>query len=56
MGVNGARGLAPFNVFQFVYMAVGTFIAYEFGRGTGAHPPKPVNQPIGPVVMTDPTN
>lgn len=56
VGVNGPGGLAPFNLFQFIYMAVGTFIAYEFGRGTGAHQPKPVDEPIEPAMMTDPTN
>lgn len=36
-GVGQAGRAAPdFNLFQFIYMAVGTFIAYEFGRGTGA--------------------
>jgi hypothetical protein len=38
-----------FNVWQFVFMAVGTFIAYEFGRGTGkgvATPNSPVEEPV----------
>jgi hypothetical protein len=51
------RGPAPFNVWQFVYMAVGTFIAYEFGRGSApkaAAPPS--DQPSEPPVMTDPSN
>jgi hypothetical protein len=49
------RGTTPFNVFQFIYMAVGTFIAYEFGRGTGksvAVPSSPVDEPIA----MDPSN
>jgi hypothetical protein len=40
-----------FNVWQFVFMAVGTFIAYELGRGTGKPTP-----PADSVVTTDPTN
>ena len=39
-----------FSVWQFVFMAVGTFIAYEFGRGTAkagnSTPPEPVQVPI----------
>jgi hypothetical protein len=44
-----------FNVWQFVFMAVGTFIAYEFGRGTGkgaATPSSPVDEPVA----MDPSN
>jgi hypothetical protein len=52
-----ARGPAPFNVWQFIYMAVGTFIAYEFGRGTGAHAPAAASTPPEePVTITDPSN
>jgi hypothetical protein len=51
------RGPAPFNVWQFVYMAVGTFIAYEFGRGSAPKgPAPPAEQPSEPPVMTDPSN
>jgi hypothetical protein len=54
--VNGARGMAPFNMFQFISMAVGTFIAYEFGRGTGAQAPQSVDESTEPVMTMDPTN
>jgi hypothetical protein len=52
------RGPAPFNVWQFVYMAVGTFIAYEFGRGSAPHRPAPPAGDVSdePPVMTDPSN
>ncbi|HMP04934.1 MAG TPA: hypothetical protein PJ982_01180 [Lacipirellulaceae bacterium] len=46
-----------FNVLQFIYMAVGTFIAYEFGRGAekrvAAEPAPPVEEPLP---ATDPSN
>jgi hypothetical protein len=40
------------NVLQFVYMAVGAFIAYELGRGTG----KSTAVATEPLVMMDPSN
>ena len=45
------------NVWQFLFMAVGTFIAYEFGRGTGrsAAPPSEA-PPAEPMTVTDPSN
>jgi hypothetical protein len=44
-----------FNVWQFVFMAVGTFIAYEFGRGTGKGAAAP-NAPVEEPVAMDPSN
>jgi hypothetical protein len=44
-----------FNVWQFVFMAVGTFIAYEFGRGTGIGAATPNSAVDEPVAM-DPSN
>jgi hypothetical protein len=44
-----------FNVWQFVFMAVGTFIAYEFGRGTGTDATAP-NSPVEDPVAMDPSN
>lgn len=49
------RGTTPFNTFQFIYMAVGTFIAYEFGRGTGKTVAAPSVPAEDPVAM-DPSN
>jgi hypothetical protein len=46
----GITRSGDFNAWQFVFMAVGTFIAYEFGRGTGmgaAVPNSPVDEPLG---------
>jgi hypothetical protein len=51
----GITRSGDFNAWQFVFMAVGTFIAYEFGRGTGigaATPNSPVDEPVG----MDPSN
>jgi hypothetical protein len=46
-----------FNVWQFVFMAVGTFIAYEFGRGTGATATTTSEPPSEePPIATDPSN
>jgi hypothetical protein len=46
-----------FNVWQFVFMAVGTFIAYEFGRGTGSSGAPPSEAPSDePMTVTDPSN
>jgi hypothetical protein len=44
---------------QFVYMAVGTFIAYEFGRGTakaGTNPALAETVAMEPPAATDPSN
>lgn len=54
VGVGNMGGPAPFNALQFVYMAVGTFLAYEFGRGSG--PKAGVTPSSDTVVMTDPSN
>jgi hypothetical protein len=54
-GQVGISRPGDFNVWQFVFMAVGTFIAYEFGRGTGkgaAAPSSPVDEPVA----MDPSN
>jgi hypothetical protein len=45
-----------FNTLQFVFMALGTFIAYEFGRGTGKGSMTPAEVPTEPGTMTDPSN
>jgi hypothetical protein len=46
-----------FNVWQFVFMAIGTFIAYEFGRGTGATATVTSEPPSDePPTATDPSN
>ena len=40
-----------------VFMAVGTFIAYEFGRGSAPHSPAPpAGESSEPPVLTDPSN
>jgi hypothetical protein len=45
------------NVWQFLFMAVGTFIAYEFGRGTGSSGrPQSEAPPEEPMTVTDPSN
>jgi hypothetical protein len=58
--VTGHPGEAPqsgdFNLWQFVCMAIGTFIAYEFGRGTATPAPAASPMPQEPPVMTDPSN
>ena len=52
----GARP-EEFNTWQFVFMAVGAFIAYEFGRGSGPRPAHAAPEAAGePVVYTDPSN
>lgn len=46
-----------FPVWQFVFMAIGTFIAYEFGRGTGATATRPSEPPSDEApIATDPSN
>jgi hypothetical protein len=52
VGVGAGRSGRPgdFGVLQFTFIAVGTFIAYELGRGTGrvATPPQPSAKPQTP--------
>jgi hypothetical protein len=50
------RPPGEFNTLQFVFMALGTFIAYEFGRGTGKGTATPAEAPPEPVTVTDPSN
>ena len=58
-GGAGKMGARPeeFNTWQFVFMAVGAFIAYEFARGSGPpRPAAPAPEGTGEVVYTDPSN
>ena len=57
-GVGKMGGRAEeFSTWQFVFMAVGAFVAYEFGRGSGPRTPHPAPEASGePVVYTDPSN
>lgn len=43
------------DMWQFIYMAVGAFLAYEFGRGSDAKPAAS-NEGAGQPTMTDPSN
>lgn len=49
-------GPAEPNIMQFIFMAVGAFLAYELGRGSGTTSAVPVGAPVGEPVMTDPSN
>jgi hypothetical protein len=51
----GARA-EEFSPWQFVFMALGAFIAYEFGRGSGPRAAHPVPEAAGEPVYTDPSN
>ncbi len=46
---------AETNIYQFIFMAVGAFIAYELGRG-GVKAAAPAAAPPGEVAYTDPSN
>jgi hypothetical protein len=55
-GKMGARA-DEFNTLQFVFMAVGAFLAYEFGRGSAPRAAHGAPEAAGePVVYTDPSN
>ena len=56
-GGAGKMGARPeeFNTLQFVFMAVGAFLAYEFGRGTAPRTAAPAPEGAE-VVYTDPSN
>jgi hypothetical protein len=54
--VREVRRATPFNALEFIYIAVGTFIAYEFGRGSGRKTAAAPREHAEPVMMTDPSN
>jgi len=44
------------NIAQFIFMALGAFLAYELGRGTGTTAAVVTDEPVGEPMMTDPSN